>query len=136
LAELRPLSTAFEAAVPSIILGFPEDLGERAAGMKPARSSAVRERSSMFQNKPKLRLISSRPSTPQPVRLTVPEKRVLDLVLLGESNKEIARRLDCTVKNVEYHVTNILKRTGMPTRLKLVARMANTSEHRVLAAIR
>jgi DNA-binding NarL/FixJ family response regulator len=90
----------------------------------------------MFQNKPKLRLISSRPSTPQPVRLTVPEKRVLDLVLLGESNKEIARRLDCTVKNVEYHVTNILKRTGMPTRLKLVARMANTSEHRVLAAIR
>jgi hypothetical protein len=33
-------------------------------------------------------------------------------------------------------VTNILKRTGMPTRLKLVARMANTSEHRVLAAIR
>ena len=90
----------------------------------------------MLENKPKLRLISSRPSVRPPMRLTVPEKRVLDLVLLGESNKEIARRLDCTVKNVEYHVTNILKRTGMPTRLKLVARMANTSEHRILAAIR
>jgi DNA-binding NarL/FixJ family response regulator len=89
----------------------------------------------MVQNPPKLRLISSRRSGPAPVRLTPPEKRVLDLVLLGESNKEIARRLECTVKNVEYHVTHILKKTGMPTRLKLVARMANTSEHRRLAAI-
>jgi DNA-binding NarL/FixJ family response regulator len=89
----------------------------------------------MLQNRPQLRLISSRRSVPQPVHLTDPEKRVLDLVLLGEGNKEIARRLCCTVKNVEYHVTNILKRTGMPTRLKLIARMANTSEHRILAAI-
>ena len=69
-----------------------------------------------------LRLISSQRDAPSR-RLTPYEERVLARILLGESNREIAERLGCTVKNVEYHVTNILKRTGVPTRLKLIARM-------------
>jgi DNA-binding CsgD family transcriptional regulator len=55
---------------------------------------------------------------------------VLDRLLLGESNKEIAKKLDCSVKNVEYHVTNILRRTGMQTRLRLVAGMARPKAQR------
>src|SRR5688572_4936593 len=59
--------------------------------------------------------------------LTSREKRVLERLLLGERNKEIARKLGCTVKNVEYHVANILRRTGMQSRLKLVATMARSN---------
>ena len=29
---------------------------------------------------------------------------------------QIARKLGCTVKNIEYHVSNVLRRTGMQTR--------------------
>jgi DNA-binding CsgD family transcriptional regulator len=59
--------------------------------------------------------------------LTHYEERVLARILLGESNKEIAKRLGCSVKNVEYHVTQILRRTGVSSRLKLVATMSSTT---------
>jgi DNA-binding NarL/FixJ family response regulator len=52
---------------------------------------------------------------------------VLARILLGESNKEIAKRLGCSVKNVEYHVTQILRRTGASSRLKLVATMSGAT---------
>jgi len=55
------------------------------------------------------------------VVLTESERRVLERILLGESNKEIAQHLSCSVKNVEYHVTNILRRTGHSSRLRLLA---------------
>jgi len=57
--------------------------------------------------------------------LTHYEERVLARILLGESNKEIAKGLGCSVKNVEYHVTQILRRTGASSRLKLVATMSS-----------
>ena len=59
--------------------------------------------------------------------LTHYEERVLARILLGESNKEIAKRLGCSVKNVEYHVTQILRRTGASSRLKLVVTMSGTT---------
>jgi DNA-binding CsgD family transcriptional regulator len=74
-----------------------------------------------------LRLIGSPRKTGAGSILTRYEVRVLERVLLGESNKEIARKLGCSVKNVEYHVSNILRRTGVQTRLKLVATMARSN---------
>ncbi|MFZ5897082.1 MAG: helix-turn-helix domain-containing protein [Myxococcota bacterium] len=52
--------------------------------------------------------------------LTARERGVLERVLLGETNKEIAAALGCSVKTVEFHVSNILKKVGVESRLQLI----------------
>lgn len=54
-------------------------------------------------------------------RLTSSEARVLASLLRGNANKDIAQELGCTVKNIEFHVSNILRKTGQPSRAKLIA---------------
>lgn len=54
-------------------------------------------------------------------RLTKRELSVLERVLRGESNKEIANGLTCSVKTVEFHVSNILRKLGVSTRMRLAA---------------
>jgi len=56
--------------------------------------------------------------------LTESEERVFQRLVRGESNKEIARRLGCTTKNVEFHVSNILRKAKQPTRIRLLASVA------------
>ena len=56
--------------------------------------------------------------------LTLGEQRVFSRILLGETNKEVAQSLGCTVKNVEFHVSNILKRAHASSMKKLLAEMA------------
>lgn len=56
--------------------------------------------------------------------LTAGEQRVFSRILLGETYKEVAEKLGCSVKNVEFHVSNILKRAHAPSMKKLVAEMA------------
>jgi len=53
--------------------------------------------------------------------LTSGEQRVFSRILLGESYKEVAASLGCSVKNVEFHVSNILRRTHAPSMKKLLA---------------
>jgi len=55
--------------------------------------------------------------------LTNGEKRVFSRILLGDTYREIAASLGCTVKNVEFHVSNILRRAHAPSMKKLVAEM-------------
>ena len=55
--------------------------------------------------------------------LTKGEKRVFSRILLGDTYREIAASLGCTVKNVEFHVSNILRRAHAPSMKKLVAEM-------------
>jgi DNA-binding NarL/FixJ family response regulator len=59
---------------------------------------------------------------PAGVRLTPGEVRVLIGVLRGETNKEIAVELGCSVRNVEFHVSNILRKSGQSSRARLIAR--------------
>jgi DNA-binding NarL/FixJ family response regulator len=60
------------------------------------------------------------------IGLTGSEQRVFARLLRGESNKEVAQNLGCTVKNVEYHVSNILRRAQAPTMKKLLAELVGT----------
>jgi len=48
------------------------------------------------------------------------EKEVLDLVLTGASNKEIARDLGITERTVKAHLTTILRKAGARDRLELI----------------
>lgn len=62
------------------------------------------------------------PQTPSPIRIdfTPREQSVLDLVAQGLMNKEIARRLDTSVRNVEKYVSRLFSKTGTNSRTELV----------------
>ncbi len=53
--------------------------------------------------------------------LTAREREVLELVVAGASNKEIARRLFITENTVKYHLKNILQKLHAHNRAQVVA---------------
>ena len=60
--------------------------------------------------------------TPSPIKIdfTPREQSVLELVAEGLMNKEIARRLDTSVRNVEKYVSRLFSKTGTSSRTELV----------------
>jgi DNA-binding NarL/FixJ family response regulator len=60
--------------------------------------------------------------SPAPIQLdfTAREQSVLELVAEGLMNKEIARRLDTSVRNVEKYVSRLFGKTGTNSRTELV----------------
>lgn len=60
--------------------------------------------------------------TPAPIRidLTPREQDVLNLVTEGLMNKEIARQLETSVRNVEKYVSRLFSKTGTNSRTELV----------------
>lgn len=57
---------------------------------------------------------------PIKIELTPREQSVLDLVAEGLMNKEIAGRLDTSVRNVEKYVSRLFSKTGTNSRTELV----------------
>lgn len=53
--------------------------------------------------------------------LSEPEERILELVLEGLQNKEIAAGLGMSVHNVRYHFHHILHKFGKTNRIELFA---------------
>ncbi|MFN6567898.1 DNA-binding response regulator [Nostoc minutum NIES-26] len=58
--------------------------------------------------------------TPFKIDLTPREQSVLNLVAEGLMNKEIARRLETSVRNVEKYVSRLFSKTGTNSRTELV----------------
>jgi len=54
-----------------------------------------------------------------PIHLTPRELDVVRYVMLGESNKQIARRLGISNYTVRDHVSNLLKKAGVTSRSRL-----------------
>jgi DNA-binding CsgD family transcriptional regulator len=54
--------------------------------------------------------------------LTRRQIAVLNLVVRGEANKEIAQALACAENTVELHVTQLLRKANVPSRTRLIAR--------------
>ncbi len=52
--------------------------------------------------------------------LSAREQQVLDLLLQGLSNKQIARRLDITERTIKAHVSAILEKSGVHDRIELI----------------
>ena len=69
------------------------------------------------------------PDAPPPVRIGSADSRefsereleVLRELITGDSNAEIARRLNIAPSTVKFHVQNMLEKTGMHTRTELAA---------------
>jgi DNA-binding NarL/FixJ family response regulator len=61
-----------------------------------------------------------RPRTAGPVRITDREAEVLRMMAAGHSNKEIATALDVSVKTVEVHKSNAMRKLGLHGRIDVV----------------
>jgi DNA-binding NarL/FixJ family response regulator len=59
-------------------------------------------------------------NNPSAIDLTPRERSVLDLVAQGLMNKEIASRLNTSVRNVEKYVSRLFSKTGTNSRTELV----------------
>ncbi|WP_051083710.1 response regulator transcription factor [Thiomonas sp. FB-6] len=55
--------------------------------------------------------------------LTERERQILDLIARGESNKEIARELDISVRTVEVHRSRVFDKMGVRSAVELANRM-------------
>ena len=62
----------------------------------------------------------SKAGTVSPRNLTHRESEVLRLIATGYSNKEIAARLDLSVKTVEVHKANAMRKLDMRSRIDIV----------------
>ncbi len=62
--------------------------------------------------------------TPRPpqIRLTPREKEVIDLLIAGRANREIAATLGMEVKTVKTHVGRLLQKFSVPNRVALTVR--------------
>lgn len=96
----RRAANADEGQTPDIT-----DLASQIAEIK----SLLTKRGAMFQSGATVK-----------IDLTPREQSVLDLVASGLMNKEIARRLETSVRNVEKYVSRLFSKTGTNSRTELV----------------
>lgn len=69
------------------------------------------------------RLLAKQGTLPDPVgtwHLSAREQQVLERLMQGQSNKEIARQLDITERTVKAHVSAILEKSGVRDRIELI----------------
>lgn len=71
------------------------------------------------------------PATRPPLHLTPRELDVVRYVMLGESNKQIARRLGISNYTVRDHVSNLLKKAGVTSRSRLALVISAPIAHAV-----
>ena len=60
----------------------------------------------------------TRPARSAQIRLTDRERAVLRLVTQGKTNKEFAQALTVTERTVEFHLSNLLAKLGVDSRVK------------------
>lgn len=101
-------------------------LARRAAASKAVGEGETPDIADMARQIAEIRaMLSQRSSiaqTPAPIKIdfTPREQSVLELVAEGLMNKEIARRLETSVRNVEKYVSRLFSKTGTNSRTELV----------------
>jgi DNA-binding CsgD family transcriptional regulator len=53
-------------------------------------------------------------------RLTTTEKKVLDCVLEGMCNKEVAEKMGTSVRTAKFHVSSLFVKFGVKNRFELI----------------
>lgn len=71
---------------------------------------------------------SQQPLADAPVRLTPRERQVLLWCAYGKSSWEIGQILECKESTVNFHVSNILRKFDVPTRVAAVIKAIPSSE--------
>lgn len=70
---------------------------------------------------------SAKESLADPATLSERERQVLQLVVRGMTNREVARQLNISVATAKTHVRNILKRLGVSDRTKAAVKAVRLS---------
>jgi DNA-binding NarL/FixJ family response regulator len=65
---------------------------------------------------------------PEARRISPRQEQVLDLVLAGKANKEIANQVFLTERTVKFHVTSLLRLYGVSSRTELIAILKTSSK--------
>ncbi|MEU8547590.1 response regulator transcription factor [Streptomyces roseoverticillatus] len=73
------------------------------------------------------------PSRPQPY-FSPRERDVIDLLLEGLSNRQIADRVGISLHSAKRHVSSVLSKVNSPSRTHFVAQMLATNGHRLQGA--
>lgn len=71
-----------------------------------------------------LRFPNLKPSEGEP-QLTDREKQVLELILMAQPNREIAKQLGIEERTVKAHVSRLMRKTGAENRIELSMRALN-----------
>ena len=64
--------------------------------------------------------MSTSPSITKREDLTNREREVIEHLVKGAKNKAIANSLNISIKTVEFHISNILKKLGMNSRAEVI----------------
>jgi DNA-binding NarL/FixJ family response regulator len=67
--------------------------------------------------------------------LTAREEQIMSLLLSGDSNKEIGNALGIAERTVKYHVSNILNKSQVSSRKKLLEKMTKDEEFKGLGTL-
>jgi DNA-binding CsgD family transcriptional regulator len=73
-------------------------------------------------------------SSARPVPMTPREREVLELLARGRANKEIANSLTCSVRTVEFHISNLLRKVGVSSRLELITHARHGTQSSVIGS--
>ena len=65
-------------------------------------------------------LAGDAPSSPSPAAISEREREVLRLIAIGHSNKEVAAQLKISVKTVEVHKANAMRKLGLAGRVDVI----------------
>jgi len=57
-----------------------------------------------------------------PVNLTLRQREILQSVVNNQANKEIAAKMNITVRTVKFHISSLLEKFGVENRLELAMR--------------
>ncbi|MFY1652549.1 AAA family ATPase [Solwaraspora sp. WMMB762] len=100
-----------------------------ALGAAGFRDAALRELRRLG-DRPRINTASAAPSDDGLAVLTRREREVADLVAAGHSNAAIATRLYLSERTVEKHVSHLLAKLGLTTRIGVVRLLANAGTDR------
>ena len=111
---------------PDELVAIVENLLERRAATQPGEDGETPDIAELANQIAQIKALLTQRSniaqSPAPIKidLTPREQSVLNLVTEGLMNKEIARRLQTSVRNVEKYVSRLFSKTGTNSRTELV----------------
>ncbi|MEZ4862050.1 MAG: two-component regulator propeller domain-containing protein [Caldilineaceae bacterium] len=102
--------------ITTLTAGLPAAEAQNGAPKEPLTKTSVRNEETIYA---------------QLQQLTARQREVLDLIIQGLTNKEIARELHITERTVKYHIGLILEQMGVQSRYELMHLVQNVSDQDV-----
>ncbi len=108
IKDVRNGSLWFDSAVSQFIQNVTRSASKPSQGNKDAKKST-----------------SGGQNVKEDYNLTLKEKKVLELIKIGNSNSEISQKLNITVNTVKVHVCSILQKLGVEDRTQAAIKALN-----------